>query len=197
MANIKTGNWKQDLVLQGKAFQATVGSLSTPIVGGGNGTVIDLDQSELRIAVPSGTAIIPLRIRVDIATPLLASDGNEVEILIAVDRTQAITDGTDTLETPINMRTDNQISSLCTVNSATTADHTDPVLGMELHHPLLTADSQTAVGVMWGQLFADYDPTASPVIVGPATLLVYWGGTVATSGFCSAEWAELASGDVI
>jgi hypothetical protein len=187
----KTGSWKQDLVLQGRAFQVTVGTLSTPITGGGAGTVIDLDQSELRISVPDGTAIIPLRVRVDCQTPLIAADDDEAEILIAVAAGQAIVDGTDTAETPFNMRTDNALASSCTVSSATTVDHTDPVLDLELAHKVVTADVQgTAGNALWGELFEEYAPEAAPALIGPATLIVYFGGTVAVTGFISAEWAE-------
>lgn len=198
---IRTGNWKQNLVLDGKAFQVTVGTFSTPIQGGGAGTIFDLDQPELAISVPTGTAIMPLRIRVDCQTPLIAADNDECEILIAIDRTVAVADGTSTSETAFNMRTDltgTNKASLCTVRSAFTGNITvAPTLGLELSHRVIVGDVQgTPANALWGSLMEEYEPDQAPVIVGPATLLVYWGGTVATSGFCSASWAEFATAEV-
>ncbi len=195
-------SWKQALAIRGLAYQATVGTLSSPITGGGAGTVIVLRQSELRISVPSGTSIILLRIRVDCQIPISAADSDESEILIAVAVGQAITDGTDTLETPVNMRTGSSQTTATTVNSATTADHASPTLDMELAHAVKIAqiepDTPTQAGEfhMWNDLWLEYEPEVSPVIDGPSTVLVYWGGTVATTGFCSAEWAEFANQQV-
>ena len=192
---VRTGNWKQNGIIDGNAFQVTVGTFSTPIQGGGAGTVFDQDQPELYISVPSGTGIMPLRIRVDCQTPLIAADSDECEILIAVDRTQAITDGTGTTETPFNMRTDltsTNRASLCTVKSACTGNTTNPSLSAEFSHRVIVADVQgTPANALWGSLYEEWEPGQSPVIIGPATLLVYWGGTVATSGFCSASWLEM------
>ena len=190
---IKTGNWKQTQVFNGKAYQVSVGTFSTPIQGGGAGTVLDQDQPELYISVPNGTAIVLSRIRVDCQTPLIAADNDECEILVAVDGTQALTDGTGTTETPVNFRIGASQTSLCTVKSALTVNTTNPTLSMELAHRVIVGDVQgTPANALWGSLWEEYEPQAAPVIAGPATVLVYWGGTVATSGFCSAEWIELS-----
>ncbi len=187
--------WKQGLVFEGRAFHVSVGALSTPIQGGGAGTIIDLEQPEFVLSIPSGTSVMPLRIAVQLKTPLLATDSDVVESLIAVDRTTSDTTGiTATAETIFNMKTSNPIASACTAKSAATGDITaPPTLGIELEHRLYTADSQTAVGTTWGDMQYVYEPAASPLIVGPATLFVYWGGTVATSGYAEIEWAEFAT----
>lgn len=193
--------WKQGLVLEGRVFHFDVGTLSTPIQGGGAGTVIDLDQPEAILSIPSGTSIIPLRIAVQCQVPLLATDADECEILVAVDRTAASAgDGTKTAETIFNLRTDNPSASLCTASSAYTADTTDPVLGLELARRVITGDVQgTAATALWTPLELLYpgDQEFAPVIVGPAMLVVYWGGTVATTGFAQIEWAEFDTSDDI
>lgn len=187
--------WKQAYVNAGRGFHVTVGAFSTPITGGGAGTVIDLDQPEAVVSVPSGTAIMPIRIHVQGHVGLLATDADEYEILVAVDRTtSATTGGTATAETIFNMRTDNGVASGCTATSAYTGDiTTPPTLGIELARTVITGDIQTAVGTTWGQIELLYEPETVPVIHGPALLIVYWGGTVALPGFAQIEWLEFNS----
>jgi len=43
-----------------------------------------------------------------------------------------------------------------------------------------------------------YEPKHPPIIVGPATLLVYYGGTVATlGGFIQGHWVEALASEYI
>lgn len=182
------------LIAAGYGFHVTVGALTTPIVGGGNGTVVDLDQPELAISVPSGTSIRPVRIHVQCE---LAgdTDADIEEIIIGVDRTQAITGlGTSTAETAFNMRTDNPRSTNCTILSAATANITpsDPVIGMELARRQVTVNLLTA-GISHGIFELLYEPDLAPLLVGPCALYVYWGGVAAVSGFAQAQWVEYQS----
>jgi len=185
-------DWRLIKIMEGRGFHVTIGAFSTPIVGGGDGTVLDIDQPEGVISVPEGTAIIPIRIDVQCQTPLLATDADESEILIAVDRASANAgDGTATAETVSNMRTDNPRTSSCTCTSAYTADTTDPVLGIELARSVITGDVQgTAATIWWGKLRCLYEPIAPPILMGPCGIYIYWGGTVATSGFAQVQWLE-------
>lgn len=188
--------WKQGLAFEGRVYHVDVGAVSTPIVGGGNGTVIDLEQPEFALSIPSGTSIMPLRALVVTKEPATQSDADVVEHLIAVDRTQTVNAGTSTTETIFNFRTDNGYSSLCTARSAYTGDMTvpsTPTLGIELVHGLWTAEVASAVAVSWTNMTTLYEPDTAPIIVGPASLYIYWGGTVATSGFASIEWAEFVT----
>jgi len=186
-------DWRQALVYEGRAFHVTVGALTTPIVGGGNGTTPDLDQPEFALSIPDGTAIVPMRVHVQVEVPLLAADSEVAEIILGADRVTAIGGGTSTAETAFNMRTDNPRTTLCTAASAYTANSTaEPVLGIELARSQRLGDFQgTPANAMWTQLELLYEPLNSPIIMGPATLLVYWGGTVAASGFAQVVWAEL------
>lgn len=191
-------DWRQGFVFEGKAYHVTIGAFSTPIVGGGNGTVLDIDQPEGVISVPSGTSIIPLRIHVQTQAPLSVTDNDESEILIAVDRAAAwFGDGTKTDEVAYPMRTDLSSGSACACASAFTADMTrdgtaDPALTIELARSVTVADVQgTAATVVVTKHELLYEPQVPPIIVGPAALYLYWGGTVATSGFAEVEYAEL------
>jgi len=71
------------------------------------GTVLDLDQPEGVLSVPSGFTLIPIRFGVQAQVPLLAADADEAEILIAVDRGASWAQyGTRTAELVYNLRTD-------------------------------------------------------------------------------------------
>lgn len=196
---IFTMEWVQAHIARGNAFQIAVGAFSTPIVGGGNGTIIDLDQPEFLLSVPSGKAIFPFRVHAQVQPSSTApTDADESEILFGVDRTQALTLATATAETAFNMRTDNIRSSTVTCSSAHTADITapaTPALGIELARAVKLAEVTTAAGYVQSQFELLYAPSSIPMLVGPCSLLGYWGGTLAVSGFAQVHWIELATAD--
>lgn len=196
---IFTMDWVQAQIARGNAYQIAIGAFSTPITGGGNGTIIDLDQPEFLISVPSGKAIFPFRIQAQAQMSTTApTDADEVEILFGVDRTQALTVATATSETAFNMRTDNIHSSTVTCSSAHTADivaPATPVLGIELARVVKVAEVTTAAGYVQNQHELVYAPQFVPMLVGPCSLLGYWGGTLATTGFGQVYWVELPTAD--
>lgn len=195
--SVSVVDFKQAMLLAGKAYHVSVGAFSTPVAGGGAAAIIDIDRPRVAVAVPSGTSILPTRVSVQCQTPLLATDADESEILVAVDRSVAAVAGTSTAKTPVNLliKATNPASSLATVSSIHTADlSVVPVLDVELARRVITGDMNgTPANALWGLLDLDYVPLTLPVITGPATLLVYWGGTVATTGFAQVQWIELAS----
>ena len=179
----------------GYGFHVSVGAVTTPIVGGGNGTVLDPEQAEYAMNVPTGTAIYLARAAVEVQTPLLATDADECEILLAADVSgtlATITASTGTVETVFGMRTDKPVSSNCTVVSANTSDHNPPTLGMEIDRAQATGDMNgTPANALWGILKLLYEPRIPICFVGPCSVFIYWGGTVATPGFAQVEWIEL------
>jgi len=184
-------------ILEGRGYHMDIGAFSTPIVGGGAGTVIDQDQPEGAISVPSGTTIIPLRVAVQCQTPLLATDADESEIVVAWDQAAAIDAGTSTTETALKMHGGSSVDSDCTCYSAFTGNCTNPTLSVELARKVKTGDMNgTPANALWGELDLVYEPETPPIIVGPASLIVYFGGTVATSGFAQIEWLEFATADI-
>jgi hypothetical protein len=196
--SLSVTDWLNLKNLEGKVFQVDVGAFSTPITGGGAGTVLDQDQPEALIAVPAGTSIMLNRVAVQCQTPLLATDADEAEILIGVDKDVAATDGTSTVETPMSLRTDAPNASVCTCKSAYTGDITAaPTLDIELARKVITGDMNgTPANALWGLLDLVYEPKVAPIIVGPASVMVYFGGTVATKGFAQIQWAEFTSSTV-
>lgn len=191
-----TADWRQALIARGFGWHVDVGAFSTPVTGGGAGTVFDQDQPEFGLSVASNYTLIPLRFHVACQTPLIALDSDESEILIAVDRVAAWAgDGTVTSETPINMRTNTSTNaSGLTCFSAATGNITNPTLGMELAHAVRVGDVQgTAANALWGELSLVYEPQNPPFVVGPACVYGYWGGTVATTGFANLDFIVIAS----
>jgi hypothetical protein len=196
-----TQDWIQAAILEGYGFIANIGALSTPVVGGGNGTIVDLDQPEFGMIIPDGKTIIPIRLAIQLTTPLLATDADEAEALAFVDTTAATVaaalDGTwaNTI-TPKNMRIalTNRNSSTCTVKSVCSVDTTDPTESIDLIHAVILGDVQgTAANGLWTKNELLYEPKNPPMIVGPASLFAYWGGTVAVNGFMQFFWIELPS----
>ena len=184
---------KDALIAAGYGFHVTVGALTTPIVGGGAGTILVIATPELIVSVPSGTAIMPFRVNVEAEAPA-DTDGDVQEIVLAVERTAALTSGgTSTTETIFNLRTDNPIPSVCSVYSAVTVTVVPtPVHGIELHRAQVVTNLLTA-GITQGKFRMDYEPKHPPIIVGPASVSLMWGGTVAMSAFARFQWVEMPS----
>lgn len=188
-------------IARGWGRMATVGAFSTPITGGGAGTIIDLDQPEVVVAVPAKYVMIPIRIAVQCQAPALAAANEEIEILIMGDRDSLWpADGTFTDESRsiFNMRTDINYGAACRLASAFTADMTangtrdpgDASFSFELARKVKVADLKTSVGVLWVELDLLYEPKHPPILVGPSNLYIYWGGTAAVTGYAQVSWVE-------
>ena len=189
-------DWKLARIFEGRGYHVSIGAFSTPITGGGAGTIFDQDQPEGVLSIPSGVTLIPVRIHVQTQTPLLATDADESEILIAVDRLAAsnASSATGTAETIFNMRTDNPQSSLITATSAVTTNITNPTLDIELASSRLVGDVQgTAATVNLYQFRLDYEPKNPPIILGPAMVVGYWGGSIAATGFAQLNFLAFPS----
>lgn len=195
-----TYDWRQRRIAEGRGFIVNVGAFSTPITGGGAGTILDIDQPECAINVASGKVLVPLRFHVQTQQPLLAADSDESEILIAVDRvTMWAGTGTSTAETGLNMRTDNPVTYSGSIGSAFTGDITvAPTLGIELARSVNVGDVNGTPGFAAFNTKHEllYEPANPPMIVGPCTVYVYWGGTVATTGFAQLAFLELLSTEI-
>lgn len=199
LGGILSADWRQALIARGYGWNVTVGGFATgadtAITGGGNGTVMDLDQPEFGISVPSGYTMIPLDFHVECRPGIQTTDSHVSDILVAVDRTAAWAgDGTVTTETALNLRTN--VTSGCPLScfSAATADITDPVLSFELIRATKLTDVQgTAATVNMYDLAVHYEPANPPFIVGPAAVYGYWGGSIAVVGFAQLNFLAIPS----
>lgn len=198
-----------ELIEKGYGRAMTVGALSTGIVGGGAGTIIDIDQPEFIVGVPAGFWIKLFFAEIVVQGGVATADDNECEALLAVDvlgtySTEPTPTGaavTNTPELPVNMRTSFGRGSACKCASAFVVDmvtrnligtEADPVLDMELGRVVETADLQgTAANMIYRNIRLLYAPAHPPLLVGPCSLIGYWGGTIATvGGFAIVQWVE-------
>ena len=194
----KTSQAVNLLIALGHGHHVTVGALTTPIVGGGNGTTIVLAQPQGLMTIGSNQAMIPVRIKVECEVGLIAADSEVDEILIAADRLAAaggLNITTIVPEVVFNMRTDLGSSEGGEVQaySAITEDIDAPTLGLELDRAQNFRDFQeaaTPATVATTQFELLYEPDDPPIIAGKGTgaaIYVYWGGTVAVSGFAQMQ----------
>ncbi len=187
--------WIQALILEGRGFVALEGAFSTPVAGGGVAAVIDADRPNLTIGVPDGTTILPFRVHSQALTPLLATDADESEILLGVSKGVKITVAAGTAVVAYNLNTGSSLASGCECYAThSTNIATSPTLHMELARAICVGDMNgTPANALWGVLELLYEPLAVPLLKGPATLILYRGGTVATTGFTQCCWIELPS----
>jgi hypothetical protein len=188
----------QALVLEGRVFTFCVGTLSTGITGGGNGTVPDLDRPEFFVSVPTGTVIKPLRMAIQGTAADATADHDKLEAMICIDRTQAWAgDGTVVTPTVYNFRTDNPRASACSCRSTASADITDPVDSIDLARSEvkieLPANGETPI-ILDLEWSAETSP--APYIVGPAMLVGRCGGTAAVKVFAQIVYAEWSKSEL-
>ncbi len=189
-------DWKTNLAMEGLVYRMTVGTMvaggiETMITGGGNGTVVNGDQPELGISVREGYYLVPMEIIVSTRCKLDA-DTQTTNILVIEDRAAGVpADGTKTAATPLNLL-DGGPAFPGDAFTACTADMTDPTVSAIIAHAsILGNDNGTAGNLSFPELALNYCPTVPEFIAGPCSVYVYWGGTAATEGLCSALFAAI------
>lgn len=191
-----TADWKTNLAMEGLVYRVTVGTMvaggiETMITGGGNGTVVNGDQPEMGISVGLGYYLVPLEIIVSTRCKLDA-DTNTANIMVIADRAAGIpSDGTKVTATPLNLL-DGGRAFPGDAFTACTADMTDPTVSeIMAHASVMGNDNGTAANLSYPLLDLHYCPTVPEFIAGPCAVYVYWGGTQATAGLCSALFAAI------
>ena len=194
----------------GMGRSAICGAFSTGKVGGGQGTTLVQAQPELIIGVPANICIRPISVYAQAQVGVTTADADETEILVAIDSLGYYSgDGTFTVVNPSNLRTDLDKGSSCRVAQAVTANATTtpgyaivaaaaPVLDMEIDRTVSTGNYQDATGIYERFLDLKWEPQFPPYLVGPCSLIVYFGGTRATiGGFVQARWIEGKTSDLL
>jgi hypothetical protein len=183
------------LVLDGRVFNAsnavqeTAEDLSETARGTNN------VNPALLLDIPTGTTAIPLEVILDIA-----ADGTDEDLAITINTDDAVrySSGGGAI-TPINMRKDDPRSSNCTVKSGsstiTAAANTDDdtIYSARLPAEALPRTSETGTpSFFWSAKL--YTP---PVLIGPASLLVFIVGATADATYMwSVKWAEFATTEI-
>ena len=194
-------DWRTAMIEEGRGFAFSIGTLVTPATGGGVGTIPDLNQPDAMVSVPSGTSIYVKRVHVSCYPGAITADLDEYEILVGIDKTNALssgTPGTYSANTALNLNTRHARTSSCTCGSRWTVNTATATLDLELAHVIRVIDIDTVgIGTGWHYntlgLELVYEPLAMPKIVGPGKLLVYWGGTKPVLGYATVEYFELPS----
>ena len=186
-------SFKQVCVMQGLGFHVTSGAFSTGNIGD---TSIVADEPQHVLSIPSKTSIMPIRIHIQVQGGAPA-DAEEVECLIGVDQDAVAVAATNSTEKLIyNMNTLFANTSSCkSYDDFTDSGLTAPVLDIELARAVQEFDVIGTQGVA-NSTGVDllYEPKISPIINGPAMIVLYWGGDAAgAGGFAQIEWLEFAS----
>ena len=187
------------MIADGYGRGVTVGAFSTPV---GGGTILDIDQPHLAVAIPEGYVIRPIFLSSSLFGGLSTADADETELLLSLDSLGLWTgDGTLTQENPSNMNSKRDKGSACKVGSAFSGNMTTtprgglaaaaPVLDMEIYHFAEVADQAgTAANVAYRMRNPLYQPDYPVWAEGPATLFVHIGGTVAVTALTAVQWVE-------
>jgi hypothetical protein len=191
--------WVTSLVMQGKVFQALVGSFLTPVVGGGAGTIPDADQPEFGLIAPSGITVVPLSIVVQAEPGLSTTDSHYSLISASADLTGTASYAGSTFAntiTPVNLLTGCGVASLCTVKTVGSGNMTtSPTESYVFKKASLLTDVQgTAATVNLQSLVLDWNINKEiPVFIkgGGNGIFVYWGGSIAMNAYAQVIWAEI------
>ncbi len=183
---IYTLDWVSAMALEGKLFQTSHGTVTTPITF----IAYDADRPDFSLDVPTGVAAFLTRIQVHLET----SAGTITEI-IATTSTNVIGDGTATDLTIFSTRRNSGISSSCLAYGTHTADATVPANTNEFWRAgYAFADTTTDPFKIFEWNYQQGNPQ---LLVGPAGLQIHVSATTTqATGYIKVAWAELASSEI-
>jgi hypothetical protein len=180
-------DWVVSKAIEGKLFTAQLGTLTTPVVFR---IGIDLDQPEMVIDVPQGVTMIP----VHIAVYLEDMAGTDTEIVAAANPALCGA-GTSTAGTILSKRINGNFASGCKFYYTYSADCVDPANYDEFWRdgdPIAQAAGSPKKRFEWTPASAP-----PPVLVGPASLVIWIDGTTtAPGGYAKVAWVEELSSNL-
>jgi hypothetical protein len=183
---IYTADYILATALEGRLFQTSVGTITTPISFGS----YDALQPELVIDVPTGTSIIPVHLQIHLET----SAGTLTEV-IANTVTNVIGAGTSTALSILSTRTNRPVTSGCSGYGAYSGNGAASTGVLEFwRYGDAFADAATKPPRVFEW---DIRKNTPQVLVGPAALVVYISATsTQATGYIKASWMEFASADL-
>ena len=185
-------DWKQAYVLSGRAFMLQFGTEDAPVTSIGS---IDDQLAMATLDVPSGTTVVPLWGQGVVGTWTTAT---LINYMIEVDNAKVRRSSGGTAFTPLCLRTDldNGTGSAgvsgCTVYVAGASDIVTSAKtsggSLEIYRESMEVNSGDAADY-WPKM--EYNPVISPVVVGPASVLVHFGAATADmTVYGNLMWAE-------
>lgn len=187
--SLVTANWMQALVLEGRVFGATAGSVTTPITG----AAYAVNRPSMWVRVPSGTTIMPLYANIAVED----SAGTDNEIWLQYCQND-IGNGTSTAATlgVLSYRSDAPLTSLCTARHSATGDTTAMTNPLEIKrwvYAFADSDTSPAKVLSW----PEHAGVPLPILVGPASFVLWAAATTtAPNWFAQMAWAEFTSTDM-
>ena len=190
---IWTADWVLARCAEGRVFCANAGTVTTPITFGAG--VIDEDEYDLHIAVPSGTTIGILSVAV-----VMEVVGTNAIMEVMAKTGTGSTVGAGTAITPRNLRSDAPFTSLCTITSAATASSGVEITGAEFMRYVV---AKTATVATTGQTIQDpsrrfvwnhKEAGYIPIVVGATGAACgVFAGAQAGQGFITVIYVEVPS----
>ena len=203
LGQLFTADWKTRLLLAGKIWKAHIGAITadnaiTKIVGGGNGTVMDMEQPEMILGVSTGYYLMLLEADVLVESDCDAPD-DFMEILLFGDRTQAPVFVAGTVTTPVNcLDGAGAFPGVC--YTAVTTDMVDPVLSELFMYRRYETTAVVMAGAAANEedaietsLTLHYEPQIPSILAGPCSVVLLFDGTVATNGIATLTFAAVPS----
>lgn len=181
--------WHVQLALDGKVHAALAGTETAPITIAN--LVIDQDQPEFLLRVPSGVTVIPLTIIV--GREATGAGITETEAWVSTGDPGNGTSSAIALG-PINLGVNIGGTSACTARQLVTAEVTVSSL-MEFWRHTEPVDADSVGGAcqyVWSHL-----THATPVIKGPGGLGVCTTTGTSSTGFITVVYAEFSSGEIL
>ena len=194
---IWTADWVLARCAEGRVFAANAGTVTTPITFGAG--VIDEDEYDLHIAVPSNTTIGILS--VDVVFEVVGT----VALLEVMAKTgTGSTVGAGTAITPRNLRSDTPHTSNCTVTGSATVSSGVEITGAEFFRNCLgkTVTMATAGVNMASQprkfTWNHKDAGYIPIVVGATGAACgVFAGAQAGQGFITVVYVEVPSTRIV
>lgn len=192
LGQLFTAGWRERLILAGRAYRMSIGTVSAgdSFTGLGTTTAVDLDLPQGIVCADTGY-LIPLSLQGSVTSDTDAV-GDYVAIFLTADRATSIPGSemaNSSVETPDNLL-DGAPAFMGRAGSImATTPCTDPV-----HSDLLYYDMWSSVGAnnLGPVSFVAEKTFEYPnFIKGPCTLLFYWGGTVQAHGLASLCFAHI------
>ena len=173
------------LALEGRVFQAMIGSAASPV---SFPLAFNADRPLFVVDVPVASTIIPLRIQVYFQT-IPGATGAEI---VAVTGTNNVGPANTTPVTPTNTRTDNPVTSDCTLRALYGSSGVAPANTIEFWHTGYNFTDASA-GPIKSFEWTSQQNGPPHVIVGPGTLAIYSNGGGHPTGYVRVSYIELPS----
>ena len=196
--DVSSADWKQSYVMSGRVFMLQFGTEDAPVAS--TGSIDDL-LAMATVDVPSGTTIMPLWGQGVVGT---WTTGTLINYMIEVDNGKVRRSSGGTAFTPICLRTDLKNGtgtdgvSGCTayVSGASDVVASAKTSGgsLEIYRESIEVNVGDAADY-WPKM--EYNPVISPLVVGPASVLVHFGASADLTVYGNLMWAELPSANII